>query len=127
MMGTHLVVLNDAKTVTDILEKRANIYSDRPLTTMNSELVNRKRTPFFVPLADPLFGTYRRILHDTLGPRPMREIWPIQEQEVKGFLRNLTADPEQVDVHIRRCDASSSSTVVVLSGHFSSATPRLLS
>ncbi|KZT58207.1 cytochrome P450 [Calocera cornea HHB12733] len=101
-LGTHVVVLSDPKTVTDLLEKRANIYSDRPLTTMNSQLVDRKRTPFFVPFADPRFGTYRRILHDTLGPRPMREIWPIQEQEVKAFLRNLLVDPEKVDVHIRR-------------------------
>ncbi|KZO97553.1 cytochrome P450 [Calocera viscosa TUFC12733] len=105
-LGTHVVVLNDVKTVTDLLEKRANIYSDRPLTTMNSQLVDRKRTPFFVPFADPRFSTYRRILHDTLGPRPMRDIWPIQEQEVKAFLRNLLVDPEKVDAHIRSNAAS---------------------
>jgi len=104
--GNHVIVLNDAKTVTDLLEKRANIYSDRPQTTMNSELAHRKRTPFFIPSADPRFSTYRRILHDTLGPRPMRDIWPLQEQEVKGFLRNLLADPEQVDIHIRSNAAS---------------------
>ncbi|EJU00371.1 cytochrome P450 [Dacryopinax primogenitus] len=104
--GTHVVVLNDVKTVTDLLEKRANIYSDRPMTTMNTKLVNRQRSPFFVPFADPRFRIYRKMLHDTLGSRPMRDIWPVQQEEVKIFLGNLLASPEQFEAHIRSNAAS---------------------
>jgi hypothetical protein len=38
VMNNHVVVLNSAEAAADLFEKRGAIYSDRPWTTMSSEL-----------------------------------------------------------------------------------------
>jgi hypothetical protein len=37
-MNDHVVVLNSAEAAVDLFEKRGAIYSDRPWTTMSSEM-----------------------------------------------------------------------------------------
>lgn len=38
-LGNHVLVLNSLKPINDLLEKRANIYSDRPKFTVVGELM----------------------------------------------------------------------------------------
>lgn len=38
VLGQHIVMLNSAKAVTDLLERRSAVYSSRPQTTMIGDL-----------------------------------------------------------------------------------------
>lgn len=43
VLGTKILVLNSHKAVTDLLEKRGNVYSDRPVFIAVGELMGLNR------------------------------------------------------------------------------------
>ena len=43
LIGRSIVIINDARTATDLLEKRADVYSDRPRFTVVGELMGLDR------------------------------------------------------------------------------------
>lgn len=49
-LGNHVLVLNSMRVITDLLEKRATVYSDRPSFTVVGELMGlgQVRVPLLV-------------------------------------------------------------------------------
>ncbi|KAF5350190.1 hypothetical protein D9757_013079 [Collybiopsis confluens] len=69
-LGNSIVVLNTAKAVSDLLEKRSLIYSSRPYSTMIGELMGWKNTLFFLPYGEA-WKSQRKIFHQAIPPGDM--------------------------------------------------------
>ncbi|KAI0316083.1 cytochrome P450 [Amylostereum chailletii] len=98
-LGETTIVLSSARAVSDLLEARGAIYSDRPSTTMAGELVGWDKglgyarlvpsTPPSFPSAstpypihsDARFRALRRIFHASIGPKAClgRDLIAMQE------------------------------------------------
>ncbi|KAF9256846.1 cytochrome P450 [Marasmius fiardii PR-910] len=99
----RFIVLNSAKTVTDLLEARSNIYSDRPILWMYNELVGRKWAIFNISSLHPWFRKYRTLLRSALYTNGMEERY----QELQGryslvLLDLLNKEPAKFIDHARR-------------------------
>ncbi|KZT41671.1 cytochrome P450 [Sistotremastrum suecicum HHB10207 ss-3] len=95
------IILQNAKAATDLLEKRARIYADRPNNIMFDKLVGSTNIMTRTKYRDPRFPKYRKMFHDELGVRGGKAHWAVQEQEARVFLMNLLNDPENFLLHTR--------------------------
>jgi cytochrome P450 len=98
----QLVILNTAKSVSDLLETRADIYSARPEAPFNGIICNRKNAVFSVSDKHPRFKIYRKLLTANLNPRAILCYRDVQASEARMLLRRLAQSPELYDEHIRR-------------------------
>ncbi|KAF7329929.1 Cytochrome P450 [Mycena kentingensis (nom. inval.)] len=62
VLNRRIVVLSSAKAATELLNSRANIYSDRPHTWMLSHLAGQAESMFVMSSLDQRFPTYRKML-----------------------------------------------------------------
>ncbi|KZV85441.1 cytochrome P450 [Exidia glandulosa HHB12029] len=102
VLGRSLVILSSFQAVTDLLSKRASIYSDRPVLWMYGKLMNRESAAFNVGSDDRRFKVYRRILQGSLNPRASRDYWPIQEHETHVMLQRVLQQPDNYEYSVRR-------------------------
>ncbi|EIM80788.1 cytochrome P450 [Stereum hirsutum FP-91666 SS1] len=102
VFSRHIIVLNTSKAVTDLLESRSSIYSERPIMWMYGELLGRKRTVFQISSENPLHKTYRKLLRTGLDLRSIRSYQHLFERENLIMLRALYEKPEDFIRHIRR-------------------------
>ena len=103
LLGQPMVILNAAEDAIALLEKRGNIYSDRPIFMMGGEMVGWKYILGLTPYGDR-FRMYRKFIAKFVGGRAQVEKHlELQEYETKGFLKRILKDPEHVSDHIRRC------------------------
>ncbi|KAF8056530.1 cytochrome P450 [Lyophyllum atratum] len=98
----QIIVLNDATGVYDLLEKRANIYSDRPKSWMYNEVCDRKKAIFNISSLDARHKQYRKLLKTGLSARATQGFWPLIESEVATLLDGFSCSPEKYEKHIRR-------------------------
>ncbi|KAG6917491.1 hypothetical protein DXG01_002355 [Tephrocybe rancida] len=98
----RIVVLNDAVAVRDLLEKRANIYSDRPKSPMFHDVCGRGKSIFNVSSLDERHRQYRKLLNTGLGARATQSYWPLIQSEVEILLNGLVTSPKDFEKHIRR-------------------------
>ena len=97
-----MVVLNSAKHAIALLDKRSNIYSDRPVLMMGGEIVGWKYTLGLTPYGQR-FREYRRFIAKLIGGRTqMQDHLPLGEHETRRFLKRVLKDPEHVADHIRK-------------------------
>ncbi|KXN87802.1 O-methylsterigmatocystin oxidoreductase [Leucoagaricus sp. SymC.cos] len=97
-----IIVLNDAKSVSDLLEKRASIYSDRPAQYMSQTICGRSKTVFNISSQDPHHKIYRRLVQHGLGTRGTKTYSPILQEELANLLDNLVISPQDFVQHVRR-------------------------
>lgn len=103
--GQPLIILNSTNAITDLLEKRSGIYSDRPILPMAGEMIGYRDS---VPLC-PYGARHResrKLMHTGLAQHKMVDLHPIQEQKMRDFLHSLLLAPEKLPLHIRRVVAS---------------------
>ncbi|KAJ6540312.1 cytochrome P450 [Mycena capillaripes] len=94
------VILNDPAIATEILEKRGNIYADRPTLEManmsgyDRVLVNARygqRTP-------ARFREYRKLIGKVIGTRAgMANYNPLEDYQANMFLKRVLDDPKAFD------------------------------
>ncbi|KAF8885510.1 cytochrome P450 [Infundibulicybe gibba] len=72
-LGNSIVVLNSYEACVDLLEKRSNLYSDRPVSVVASQLMGWQRSVTLAPYTDR---------------------WRRQEREIRRFLGLLIAEPD---------------------------------
>lgn len=117
--GRPVIILNSAKALADLLEKRSAIYSDRPvfpfagemsvydhlffpqiLTTTSSRIGYSESIPIIT------YGNrhraYRKLMTTALASRKAEELHPIQELKTRNFLNLLLKSPEQFPTHIQQ-------------------------
>lgn len=95
LLNRRIIVVNTIKAITDLLQSRASIYSDRPFSWMLHELLNRKLTLFGISSDNPRFKIYRRLVQTGLNPRAVQSYREILERERNILLRNLESKSSQ--------------------------------
>ena len=96
------MVLNDYASVIDLLNKRANIYSDRPKAWMYHDLCGRGDSVFNISSLNERHRQYRKLLGGGLGPQAVRSYWPVLEEGAKTLIAGFNNNPDKWEGHLRR-------------------------
>ena len=118
MLGQPIYLISSIKTASELLDKRAMIYSDRPTMLFAQEMyvtryivdsqltrsfkrVGWKRTPVLTSSLDPRYTPYRKLFHNALRKERVREIAPLQEQSSHTMCKLILDKPDEWLKHIR--------------------------
>lgn len=105
VFGNPILVLNSAKAVSDLLEKRGSIYSSRPTRTMVVELIGWDWLFSAMPYGDR-WKRHRNLFHTYFKPSDTSVYHDIQVKETHTLLRNLLSSPQDFRYHCRRVGAA---------------------
>lgn len=95
VLGTNIIVINSYPRAVEMLDKRSNVYSDRPYVPMAMELMEMKDSMGFLPY-DKRWKAGRRMFHKELGSiAAIRDFFPQEEQLGRRFLKRLLTQPEK--------------------------------
>ncbi|KAJ7644019.1 cytochrome P450 [Roridomyces roridus] len=99
IFNQHFIILNSAKIAVDLLEKRASIYSDRPVIPMIS-LMGWDFNLGLIPYGDK-WRQYRRVFHQYFRRKSVPVYHPIQLRKVHNLLRGLVSTPQDFYAHTK--------------------------
>ncbi|KAN0118658.1 Cytochrome P450 [Russula decolorans] len=99
-LGTHVIVLNSAKAVRELFEKRSSIYSDRPPLPSLNQLLHMSWNIAFLPYG-PRWRTWRKVFHEHFHPSASRQYQPRELKAARQLLENLLRTPEDYRHHLR--------------------------
>ncbi|KAF8262577.1 cytochrome P450 [Lactarius quietus] len=99
-LGTHIIVLNSAKAVHELFEKRSSIYSDRPPLPSLTHLIRMNWNIAFLPYG-PRWRNWRKVFHDHFHPNASRQYRPRELKAARQLLVNLLRTPENYGEHLR--------------------------
>ncbi|KAF7535038.1 hypothetical protein G7054_g5739 [Neopestalotiopsis clavispora] len=88
------VFLNSSRTVNDLLERRAAIYSSRPDFPMTQEIISGGSRIVLMPYNDR-WRTVRKIMHNVLMARQQDVFMPFQDLESKHLLFDYLEKPDR--------------------------------
>ncbi|EIN05973.1 cytochrome P450 [Punctularia strigosozonata HHB-11173 SS5] len=101
-LGTNMLVINSSKIAVELLEKKSNIYSDRPSMKMACDLIGHNEHSIFSPYNDRL-RLFRKMFHGALaGKENLDSQAPIEEHETHRFLYRLSRSPDNLREELRR-------------------------
>ncbi|KAF7369534.1 Cytochrome P450 [Mycena venus] len=95
-------VLNHHTAVHELLERRAAIYSGRPVSWMFQVICGRANAVFNISGLHPRHKKYRRLLQSGLSAQAVKDYSDILEDEADILVRGLGEAPAQFEQHIRR-------------------------
>ncbi|KAF8600716.1 cytochrome P450 [Ceratobasidium sp. AG-I] len=98
MLFGRSFITDDPRIVSELFEKRAANYSDRKINQM-TRLVGWDHDVVFLPYG-PLLKYYRTLLQKALNNRVALDYVPLQQQEVKKYMRRLMDKPSHFMEHI---------------------------
>ncbi|KAG6908817.1 hypothetical protein DXG01_003170 [Tephrocybe rancida] len=93
LAGTSVIVLDNAKIATELLEKRSSIYSDRARMPMINELMGWGWNVGFMPYGD-LWRHHRRLLHQEFHPSAAMRFQPHELKATHNLLRRFLDAPD---------------------------------
>ncbi|KAH9957215.1 cytochrome P450 [Russula dissimulans] len=98
IFGQVIVVLNSIKTTKDLLERRGDIYSDRPPLTIYEMM----KWHWFVPVAryTDLWRQSRKLLDRGLRPAGAALYRPLQQAKARVLLSDLLANPDEWEAYL---------------------------
>ncbi|KAK0126722.1 hypothetical protein ONS95_008303 [Cadophora gregata] len=99
------VWLNDSKSASDLLDKRAATFSSRPRMIVFGELAF-DQTSLVTMKYGERFRVHRKLTHMGIGLQQVRNYQKLQSDENKVVLRNLLTDSENYVAHFERYAAS---------------------
>ncbi|KZT22705.1 cytochrome P450 [Neolentinus lepideus HHB14362 ss-1] len=99
VLGDHFYVLNSARVVTDLLEKRASKYSDKPASPM-TKLLGWLWALSLMPYGER-WRLYRREFHQQFRAEKNRDYLPIIARGANELVCNLLAAPQKFSSHMR--------------------------
>ncbi|KZP11706.1 cytochrome P450 [Athelia psychrophila] len=114
IFGQGIVFLNTPEAVSELLDKRGDIYSDRPQFVMAGELCGGKDMVAFVHYGDQS-KRQRKYMQKALGASSIREYQPLITTETASFLNRLLDDPTDYVNILRRY--AGGLTLFVIYGH----------
>ncbi|KAF7980657.1 hypothetical protein HWV62_37069 [Athelia sp. TMB] len=102
VLGTPIVVLNSFEAVTELLEKRAAVYSDRPRFVMVQELMGWAGAFSLMPYGS-FWRSHRRLFSCEFVTQGKGPAWhhPHLIRGVNEALRRLLESPDQWMTHLR--------------------------
>ncbi|TFK41062.1 cytochrome P450 [Crucibulum laeve] len=105
VLGNPVIVLNSSVAISDLLERRGNIYSSRPIRTMVVELIGWDWLFSSMCYGDR-WKQHRNLFHKHFRPNDSDRYRALQQKETHTLLRNLLQTPENFRYHIRRSAAA---------------------
>ncbi|KAI0339656.1 cytochrome P450 [Trametopsis cervina] len=104
IVGIPVVVIGSAEVAADLLDRRADSFSDRPRFVMGSELMSREKFVLYTPY-NAHFIRLRRAVQDGFSSRAVKAYSPIQEREAAIMLRNFMKDPAGWEQELERASS----------------------
>ncbi|KAE8348889.1 cytochrome P450 [Aspergillus coremiiformis] len=102
IFGDNIIILNDARFASDILEKRSSIWSSRPAFNF-AKLAGWDKALGMTAYSDPSFKTKRKALGHQIGSKvSVSRFDAVQDLEVRRFLLRVLEDPDNLVHHIRK-------------------------
>ncbi|KAF7977292.1 hypothetical protein HWV62_4259 [Athelia sp. TMB] len=99
VFGTHIVLLNSLEAISDLLDKRSSIYSDRPATPMMN-LMGWSWLLTIMP-ANAEWRGQRRHFRQEFDGGAIRRHYPAIIDTTHGLLKGFLETPEQWKEHLR--------------------------
>ncbi|KAJ3758757.1 cytochrome P450 [Lentinula raphanica] len=98
--GQSMIVLNSAKAIFDLLERKGGLYSDRPRVVMAGDMVGWNNSPF-LGQSGSRHKEYRRLFAEVLSARKVEEWRPLQQAKVVQLAAQLMESPDAFRAHIK--------------------------
>ncbi|THU92603.1 cytochrome P450 [Dendrothele bispora CBS 962.96] len=108
VLGDHTLILNSAKAVNELLEKRSGIYSDRPLNSLSIE-INRWHWNFSTMPYSNKWRLHRRTFHQDFQAKAVSTYHPFILQATSNFLRKLLI----INYHFRPAPNSHAGSIIL--------------
>ncbi|KAI0759411.1 cytochrome P450 [Trametes elegans] len=99
-LGNHVLVLNSLKTINDLLDKRGNIYSDRPRFTVVGDLMGLGQSMPLLPYGNE-WKVQRKLAHTALSPSAVKQYYSVQERIATMLCRDILNQPRGFFDHVR--------------------------
>ncbi|CCM06173.1 uncharacterized protein FIBRA_08415 [Fibroporia radiculosa] len=100
VLGRSIIVLSSPKTISDLLDKRSTIYSDRPVLTMAGTLVGYDRVIPLEPYT-PRHRQGRKLMQSAISPRTQPVLQASISSQMIHFLPRLVDSPAHFRQHTR--------------------------
>ncbi|KAG9090025.1 hypothetical protein FS749_000877 [Ceratobasidium sp. UAMH 11750] len=104
VLNNRWIIISDPHLISELFEKRAANYSDKNVNQI-IKLIGWDRSIVFLPYG-PLLKRYRTMLHRALNNRVALDYIPLQQYEVRRFMRRLVENPSRFMEHIHLMAAS---------------------
>ncbi|KAH8982495.1 cytochrome P450 [Lactarius akahatsu] len=101
VFGKGILVINSQRVAVDLLEKRSNIYSDRPRYISFNEFLTENLTFFLTGYGD-LWRRFRRPAVEGFSKSVVPDFYPIQNREAIMLALALVKSPPSAKRHFRR-------------------------
>ncbi|OSD02067.1 cytochrome P450 [Trametes coccinea BRFM310] len=105
LFGQDVIVLNTLKAATDLLDKRAAIYSSRPQFYIVGQMLTEGYFFVFQSYGE-LWRRMRRAAHESLRNGAVQQFGAIETAETALLLKDLLAAPQRWEQHMERMAAS---------------------
>ncbi|KAF7374534.1 O-methylsterigmatocystin oxidoreductase [Mycena sanguinolenta] len=103
-LGQHIVIVNSVKTAVEIFEKRAHLYSGRPVLAM-LDLMGWDFN-FALLSGGDKWREHRKMFHQHFRPDVSRNYHPIQMKKAHLFLQELLSSPQKFREHLKTLAAA---------------------
>ncbi|KAI9457948.1 cytochrome P450 [Lactarius psammicola] len=100
-LGQGVLVINSQRVAIDLLEKRSNIYSDRPRYISAGEFLTKNMVFSLMPYAD-LWRRFRRVAVEGFSKSTVPRFHPIQGREALTLAVALITNPSNPLLHLQR-------------------------
>ncbi|KAF5318740.1 hypothetical protein D9619_011049 [Psilocybe cf. subviscida] len=97
-----IIVLNSVSAIRTLLDHRAAIYSERPMSWMYNVICARGQAVFNVSASDPRHRVYRRLLQTGLSRKAVEASGETMRREAAVLVQSLGSAPEKWTQHVRR-------------------------
>ncbi|KAF5350156.1 hypothetical protein D9756_009108 [Leucocoprinus leucothites] len=99
-LGNSVLVLNSMDAIKDLLEKRSNKYSNRPVFTVVGTMMGLGQSMPLLPYG-PEWRASRKLAHVALSPAAVAKYHHVQEDLTVLLLRDFLDNPQEFFSHVR--------------------------
>ncbi|GJJ15250.1 hypothetical protein Clacol_009526 [Clathrus columnatus] len=102
VLGNHLIILNDAKYATEMLDSKSRLYSGRPSFIMSGQMVGWGEGPALIQFNDT-WAEYRKLMANFIGTHSKVEDFEyVIHEEVKELLTRFMSMPNEYLNHFEK-------------------------
>jgi hypothetical protein len=128
VLGQPILVIHSLKTAFELLDRRSNIYSDRPRYVVAHDILCGGLFSALIPYGDVLvyiffqkFRTYRfacswrrtrRVAHEVLTKAVVSDYHLVYRKEAIILAVAILKNPNAFDKHVQRCSASATMSIL---------------
>ncbi|KAI0746370.1 cytochrome P450 [Daedaleopsis nitida] len=99
-LGTKVLVLNSMEVITELLEKRSSVYSDRPKFTVVGDLMGLGQSMPLLSYGEE-WRAHRKLAHTALSPTAIKRYHIVQEDLAAILCKQILELPDDFFTHVR--------------------------